>query len=94
MQLQGDPAFWDHMSGPALLGMSPAAGSKAAGHALPPTTAAYGDRQQVWWHSDSQEFWLLLVGGLTILGMAGASLKVRLFRGRAGASIGNTGEGK
>ncbi len=29
MQLQGDPAFWDHMSGPGLLGMSPAAGSKA-----------------------------------------------------------------
>lgn len=82
--------YWNQQMTPAnLLGLSPAAGSKAAGTALPPTTAGAGDMVGVPWHPDSPVFWLLVVAGATIFGVAGASVKVRAFKGKAGASIGN-----
>jgi hypothetical protein len=92
--LPGSPSadYWNQRMTPAnLLGLSPGAGSRsAAGAALPPTTAGGGDRVAVPWHPDSPLFWLLLIGGATVAGITGASVKVRAFKGRAGASIGTT----
>jgi hypothetical protein len=83
----------DYFNGQAtaasLLGMSPANHSTAAGHALPPSTAGASDHPTVWWSPQSSTFWVALVGGLTLFGMAGADARVRLGKkGRASASIG------
>lgn len=76
--------------GPAMLGMSVAAGSQAAGIALPPTTNAANDREHVPWHPDSGMFWLILFTLAAVFGIAGASAKVRVGRGEASASVGET----
>jgi hypothetical protein len=81
------PAGSDYTAS-SLLGLSPASGSRAAGQSLPPVTAMAGDRQQVWWSPDSPTFWVAGLIGLTVLGMAGADVRVRLFKGKAGASVG------
>jgi len=89
--LPGSPTeqYWNQRMVPSqLLGLNPASGSKAAGAALPPTSVAGGDMAMVPWHPDSPVFWLLLVGGLTVFGVAGASAKVRLGKGHVGAELG------
>jgi len=82
--------FNDRMSASALLGLQAGSGSRAAGHALPPVTAGYGDRQQVPWSPDSPTFWVAGLILLTLTGMAGADVRVRLFKGRASAGVGTT----
>lgn len=86
--------YFDELSPARLLGISPANQTKAAGHALPPTTATGGDMVANWWHPDSPTFWLVAVAGGTLLGVIGASVEVRgrafRGRGRAGAEIGTT----
>jgi hypothetical protein len=87
----GPPSgFNDRYTASALLGLAAGSGSKAAGHSLPPVTAMAGDRQMVWWSPDSPTFWVLGLISLTVLGMAGADVRVRLFKGKAGASVGTT----
>lgn len=91
--LPGYPAgdFWNRQMTPqSLLGLSPGTGSRSAqGAALPPTTAGAGDLMAVPWHPDSPVFWLAVVVAASVLGVAGASVKVRAFKGKAGLNIGN-----
>lgn len=83
--------YWNQRMTPAsLFGLSPGAPSKAAGQALPPTSVMGGDRAFVPWHPDSPVFWLLLITGATVLGITGASVKVRAFKGRGSANLGTT----
>jgi len=79
---------WNSLTASRLLGLNMASGSQAAGQALPPTTAAYGDRQQLPWHPDSPTFWLIVIAGATILGLAGVEVRGRVGKGKAGAQIG------
>lgn len=82
--------YWNTQLSPsALLGLSPAVQTKAAGAALPPVSAAGGDNSHVPWHPDSPEFWLVVIAGATVLGLAGASVRVRAFKGRASAELGS-----
>lgn|GEM_PF-2366477 len=91
MQLYGSADYINgQLAGSALLGMSPAQQSRAAGASTPVTTAAGGDRQMVPWSPDSEGFWLAVIAGLALVGMAGADVRVRLFRREARASVGNT----
>jgi hypothetical protein len=83
--------YWNSQLTPsALLGLSPGVQTKAAGAGLPPVSAAGGDSAHVPWHPDSPQFWLVVIAGATVLGLAGASVRVRAFKGRAGASLGST----
>jgi len=83
--------YWNRQLTPsALLGLSPGVQTKAAGAALPPVGATGGDNSHVPWHPDSPHFWLIAVAAATVLGLAGASVRVRAFKGRAGASLGST----
>lgn len=89
--LPGAPTddYWNsRMTPAALLGISPASGSKAAGAALPPTSHVGGDLAMVPWSPDSPMFWLIAITGLTVFGITGASFRVRVGKGRAGANIG------
>lgn len=91
--LPGMPtADWynQRMTPAALLGLSPGAGSKAAGQSLPPTSHAGGDMAMVPWHPDSPFFWLAAIGGLTVLGITGASVHVRAFKKRASVELGES----
>jgi hypothetical protein len=94
INLPGSPGaagYWNHdLSPAALLGLSPAKQSKAAGQALPPTSVTGGDNAYVPWHPDSPTFWLLAIGVGTIFGLLGASIQVRAGKGKAGANIGTT----
>lgn len=74
----------------ALLGLNQATQTKAAGAALPPVSVTGGDNAFVPWHPDSPEFWLIVVAGLTVLGLAGASVRVRAFGRRAGLDLGES----
>jgi hypothetical protein len=80
---------WNWMTPQALLGISPAYASKAAGAGTPPTTLSGGDHAAVPWHPDSPTFWLLVIAGATVFGIAGASVRVRAFHAHAGASVGD-----
>ena len=83
--------YWNTKLSPAaLLGLSPANQSKAAGAVLPPTSVTGGDNAFVPWHPDSPTVWLLAIGVGTIFGLLGASIQVRAGKGRAGANIGST----
>lgn len=83
--------FWNQRMTPGnLFGLNPGAPSRAAGHALPPTSVTGGDRAFVPWSPDSPVFWLLVITGATVLGITGASVKVRAFKGRASANLGST----
>lgn len=88
------PGTADYLSGnlsaAALLGMSPANQTRSAGSALPPVDTVAGDMAFVPWHPDSPTFWLVAIAAATVLGIAGASVHVRAFRGRASAELGNT----
>lgn len=89
--LPGAPStdYWNQRMTPsALLGISPGAGSKAAGAALPPTSVSGNDNAFVPWSPDSPIFWLLGIAALTVFGVTGASVKVRAFKARAGVDIG------
>lgn len=83
--------YWNQSLSPAaLLGLSPANQSKAAGAALPPTSVTGGDNAYVPWHPDSPTFWLLAIGVATIFGVVGASVNVRAGKGKAGAHLGKS----
>jgi len=73
-----------------MLGLNPATHSLSAGEQLPATSHTASDRGGFPWHPDSPVFWagVLILG--TIAGVAGASVNVRAFRGRAGAKLGTT----
>ncbi len=91
MQLQGTADYLNgELTASAMLGMNPARQSRAAGQSTPLVTAAGGDRQQVPWSPDSSQFWVVGVAVLTVLGMAAADVKVRLFRHTAKAEVGST----
>lgn len=91
MQLYGSADYMNgQLSAGTLLGMSPANQSKAAGASTPPVTAAGGDRQMVPWHPDSEGFWVAVIAGLALIGMAGADVRLRLFKREARASVGST----
>ena len=74
--------------GPAMLGMTAAPASAGGGTALPPTDYVFGDHAARPWSPDSPMFWLIAFTVLAAAGMAGAQAQVRLFRGRAKASVG------
>lgn len=91
--LPGGPTmeYWNQRMTPsAMLGLSAGAGSKAAGAALPPTSAAGGDMAYVWWHPDSPMFWLVAITATTIAGITGASVRVRAFKHRATVDLGES----
>ena len=91
--LPGQPTLdWynQRMTPAALLGISPAAGTKAAGQGLPPTSVTGGDKAFVPWHPDSPVFWLAAIAGLTVLGITGASVHVRAFKRRASVELGES----
>jgi hypothetical protein len=91
MLLGQDPTFWDHMTGPNLLGLSPATnGHSSAGAALPKTSHVAGDHAAQPWSPDSPTFWVAGFIALTVFGIAGASVRFRLGKGRAGAEVGST----
>lgn len=79
--------YFDGLSPSRLLGISPANQTKAAGDTLPPTTLTGGDMASLPWHPDSPTFWLVAVAGATLLGLIGASVEVRAFKGKARASV-------
>lgn len=79
-----------NVSAASLLGLSPANQTKAAGMALPPVTHTGGDMAVIPWHPDSPTFWLVVIAAGTVLGIAGASVRVRAFKGRASAELGST----
>lgn len=86
-----DADYWNRQLSPsALLGLSGAVQSKAAGQALPPVAASGGDSASIPWHPDSPQFWLVVIAGATVLGLAGASVRVRAFKTRAGAELGSS----
>ncbi len=76
--------------GPAMLGMTPAPVSLGAASALPHTEFAAGDGGAKPWSPDSPLFWLAGFTLVAVFGAAGASARVRIFRGRAQASVGTT----
>lgn len=80
--------------GPQMLGMSAAAGSLAAGEALPPTTGGAGGDTDHPLSPDSSMFWLIAFTLAAVFGVAGASVqaRARVFRGRGavGAELGET----
>lgn len=59
-----------------------------AGSALPATSAPHGDHSQVPWHPDSPIFWAVGLAVATVLGITGASVKVKAGPLRAGGSAG------
>lgn len=86
----GSGDYWTKANSAALLGLTPGTGSKAAGQSLPPTTTHGGDLMSVPWHPDSPIFWLAVLGVGTMLGITGASVRVRAFKGRAGVNVGES----
>lgn len=83
--------FWNQRMTPAaLLGLNPGSSSKAAGAALPPNSVAGNDLAFVPWHPDSPIFWLGLFAVGTVLGITGASVRVRAFKRRAAVDVGNS----
>lgn len=81
--------YWNSSLSPAaLLGLSPAVQTKAAGAGLPPTSVTGGDNAYLPWSPDSPTFWLLAIGVATVFGLVGASVNVRAGKGKAGASLG------
>ena len=83
-------AYWNQVMTPQnLLGLNPGTGSKAAGSSLPPTSVAGGDNAYVPWSPDSPMFWFVVIAGATVIGIAGASVKVRAFKRHASVDIGN-----
>lgn len=92
-QLRGSPTdmYWNQRLTPALLlGLNPGAPSKAAGGSLPPTSVTGGDNAFVPWSPDSPLFWLGAFVGLTLVGVLGASVKVRAFGKDADVNIGKS----
>lgn len=74
-----------------VLGMNPGrqqAGASPAGETLPSTSHSSLDSGALPWHPDSPAFWVALIGGATLLGVFGASFRVRVAKGSAGANIG------
>jgi hypothetical protein len=94
MILGSDTAFWNQVTGPKMLGMSPANGAvlqtPTAGASLPSSTVTGGDNAMLPWSPDSPTFWLVLIAGATVFGIAGASFRVRVGKGHAGANLGAT----
>lgn len=91
-QMRGAPTdmYWNQRLTPSLLlGLNPGAPSRAQGAALPPNTAAGGDHVAVPWSPDSPLFWLGGVVLLTVLGVTGASVRVRAFSKRASVELGD-----
>lgn len=88
------PGTADYLTGQfsaaSLLGLSPANQSRAAGMALPLSTHVGGDKASLPWHPDSPMFWLAVIAGATVVGLAGASVRLRVGKGRAGAQLGTT----
>lgn len=83
--------YWNQRVTPAaLFGLSPGAPSKAAGAALPPTSVTGGDRAMVPWSPDSPLFWAAGFALLTVLGVTGASVRVRAFGKHAGVELGDS----
>jgi hypothetical protein len=77
-------------SAAGLYGLSPGAPTtKTAGASLPRTSHTGGDYGVVPWSPDSPVFWFAAVAGLTILGITGASVRVRAFKRRASVDIGD-----
>jgi len=91
--LPGAPTdmYWNQRVTPAaLFGLSPGAPGGGAGAALPHSSVTGADKAFVPWHPDSPVFWLGAVTALTILGVTGASVRVRAFRRHAGVELGDT----
>jgi hypothetical protein len=78
-------------SAAALYGLSPGAPrpKTGSGHSLPPTSHTGGDLGMVPWSPDSPVFWFVLIAGTTVLGITGASVRVRAFKRRASVDIGD-----
>lgn len=75
----------------SLTGLNPGGqqtGASPAGEALPGSSHSGLDKGALPWHPDSPAFWLALIGGATLLGVFGASFRVRVAKGSAGANIG------
>jgi hypothetical protein len=75
----------------AQLGMTPASQQgqhSPAGETLPHSSHTGMDKGALPWHPDSPAFWGVLILGGTLLGMVGASFKVRVLKGSAGANVG------
>jgi hypothetical protein len=75
----------------SLLGLSPASPRLGGyeGQQLPASTYTGADKAAVWWSPDSPTFWLIALGGGTLLGLFGAHVQVRAGRTRASAEVGN-----
>lgn len=91
--LPGAPGSMDwgqRVTPAAMFGLTPGAprGGRSAGAVLPATSVGAGDRAYVPWSPDSPVFWGLAFVALTLAGVAGASVRVRAFKGHAGAEIG------
>ena len=75
----------------SLLGISPGA-SRLPGYEgaqLPASTYAGPDNAAVPWSADSPLFWGALVAVGTLLGIFGASVRIRAGHTRASAEVGN-----
>lgn len=75
-----------------LLGISPGAARLPGyeGAQLPASTYSGSDNAAVPWSPDSPLFWGLVLAGGTMLGLLGASVRVRAGRARAGVEVGSS----
>jgi len=85
---QNSPQSFSALTPAALLGLSPAVQTPAAGETLPRTSNVMGDRGGVPWSPDSHGFWLIAIGAATLMGIFGASFNIRAGKGRAGINLG------
>lgn len=74
-----------------LLGISPASAGLSGyeGQVLPASTYSGADRAAVPWSPDSPLFWGGVVAFATLLGLIGASARVRFGKTTAQGSVGN-----
>jgi hypothetical protein len=77
----------------AVTGLSPATQQRdhsPAGETLPHSTHSGLDKGALPWHPDSPGFWLMFLVAGTVLGIVGASVRVRVLGGSAGANVGRS----
>jgi len=82
--------LWNKQVTPsAMFGIRPGAAGGGAGAALPPTSVGAGDGAFVPWSPDSASFWVIGFIALTVIGVTGASVRVRAFKRSAEVKLGD-----
>ncbi|MGH3414909.1 MAG: hypothetical protein ACRDVE_18125 [Actinocrinis sp.] len=84
---------FDQLNPQTLYGINPGRATASAhgggGDTLPSTDAMTGDGAMIPWSPDSPIFWLVILGGATVLGIIGASFDVRAGKRHASVKVGD-----